>query len=39
MEEKRIYEQKVADRAALIRIQQKEREQREREERDKAIGG
>jgi len=33
MEEKRIYEQKVADRAALIRRQAKEREDRERKER------
>jgi hypothetical protein len=39
MEEKRIYEQKVADRAALIRKQQKERDAKEREARDKAIGG
>jgi hypothetical protein len=37
MEEKRIYEVKVAERAAVVRRQQKEREQREREERDKAI--
>jgi len=34
MEEKRIYEQKVAARNALIRQQQKEREARERKERD-----
>lgn len=33
MEEKRIYEQKVADRQALIRRQTKEREDRERKER------
>ncbi len=39
MEEKRIYEQKVATRNALIRQQQKEREKKEREERDKAVGG
>jgi hypothetical protein len=37
MEEKRIYEQKVAQRNAVIRQQQKEREKKEREERDKAI--
>jgi hypothetical protein len=37
MEEKRIYEQKVAQRNAIIRQQQKEREKKEREERDKAI--
>lgn len=34
MEEKRIYEQKVADRAALIRRQTKEREAKERKERE-----
>jgi hypothetical protein len=39
MEEKRIYEQKVATRNALIRQQQKERDAKEREARDKAIGG
>jgi len=39
MEEKRIYEEKVAKRNLLIRQQQKEREKKEREERDKAIGG
>jgi hypothetical protein len=39
MEEKRIYEQKVAQRNLLIRQQQKERDAKEREERDKAIGG
>jgi hypothetical protein len=37
MEEKRIYEQKVAQRNLLIRQQQKERDAKEREERDKAI--
>ena len=37
MEEKRIYEQKVAQRNLVIRQQQKEREKKEREERDKAI--
>ena len=39
MEEKRIYEQKVAQRNLLIRQQQKERDAKEREARDKAIGG
>jgi hypothetical protein len=39
MEEKRIYEEKVAKRLLVIRQQQKEREKKEREERDKAIGG
>jgi hypothetical protein len=39
MEEKRIYEEKVAKRNLLIRQQQKEREKKEREERDKAVGG
>jgi len=39
MEEKRIYEEKVAKRNLLIRQQQKERDAKEREERDKAIGG
>jgi hypothetical protein len=39
MEEKRIYEEKVAKRNLLIRQQQKERDTKEREERDKAIGG
>ena len=39
MEEKRIYEEKVAKRLLVIRQQQKEREAREREARDKAIGG
>ena len=37
MEEKRIYEQKVAHRNAVIRQQQKERDAKEREARDKAI--
>jgi len=36
-EEKRIYEQKVAQRNLLIRQQQKERDAKEREVRDKAI--
>ena len=39
MEEKRIYEEKVAKRNLLIRQQQKERDLKERTERDKAIGG
>ena len=39
MEEKRIYEEKVAKRNLLIRQQQKERDSKEREARDKAIGG
>jgi len=39
MEEKRIYEEKVAKRNLLIRQQQKERDTKEREARDKAIGG
>ena len=39
MEEKRIYEEKVAKRLLVIRQQQKEREKKEREERDKAVGG
>ena len=39
MEEKRIYEEKVAKRNLLIRQQQKERDIKERAERDKAIGG
>jgi hypothetical protein len=39
MEEKRIYEQKVVQRNAVIRQQQKDREKKEREERDKAIAG
>jgi hypothetical protein len=39
IEEKKAYEVKVAQRNALIRQQQKERDRKEREERDKAIGG
>jgi len=39
MEEQKIYEKKVADRNAIIRRQNKEREARERVERDKAIAG
>ena len=39
MEEKKAYEAKVAQRSAIIRQQQKERDRKEREERDKAIGG
>ena len=39
MEEKRIYEEKVAKRNLIIRQQQKERDAKEREDRDKAIGG
>jgi hypothetical protein len=39
MEEKRIYEEKVAKRLLIIRQQQKERDAKERAERDKAIGG
>jgi len=39
MEEKRIYEEKVAKRNLIIRQQQKERDTKEREARDKAIGG
>ena len=39
LEEKRIYEEKVAKRNLLIRQQQKERDAKEREARDKAIGG
>ena len=39
MEEKRIYEEKVAKRNLIIRQQQKERDAKEREARDKAIGG
>ena len=39
MEEKRIYEEKVAKRLLVIRQQQKEREKKEREERDHAVGG
>ena len=39
IEEKRIYEEKVAKRLLVIRQQQKERDAKEREARDKAIGG
>ena len=39
MEEKRIYEEKVAKRLLVIRQQQKERDVKEREARDKAVGG
>jgi hypothetical protein len=39
MEEKRIYEEKVAKRNLILRQQQKERDAKEREERDKAIAG
>jgi len=39
MEEKRIYEEKVAKRLLVIRQQQKERDAKEREARDKAVGG
>jgi hypothetical protein len=39
MEEKRIYEEKVAKRNLLIRQQQRERDAKEREERDKAVAG
>lgn len=39
MEEKRIYEEKVAKRNLVIRQQQRERDTKERAERDKAIGG
>ena len=39
MEEKRIYEEKVAKRNLIIRQQQKERDLKEREARDKAVGG
>ena len=38
-EEKRIYEEKVAARAAIIKRQQQERDIKERAERDKAVGG
>ena len=38
-EEKRIYEEKVAARAAIIKRQQQERDTKERAERDKAVGG
>ena len=39
LEEKKIYEEKVAKRNLLIRQQQKERDLKERAERDKAVGG
>jgi cell division protein FtsL len=39
MEEKRIYDEKVAKRNLIIRQQQRERDVKERAERDKAIGG
>jgi hypothetical protein len=39
MEEKRIYEQKVAARNLVLKQQAKEREKKEREERDKAVAG
>jgi hypothetical protein len=39
IEEQKIYERKVAERAAIIRRQAHERAKKEREERDKAIGG
>ena len=39
MEEKRIYEEKVAKRNLIIRQQQRERDKKERAERDKAVGG
>jgi hypothetical protein len=39
MEEKRIYDEKVAKRNLVIRQQQRERDVKERAERDKAIGG
>jgi len=39
MEEKRIYEEKVAKRNLLLRQQQKERDAKEREARDKAVAG
>ena len=39
LEEKRIYEEKVAARAAIIKRQQQERDIKERAERDKAVGG
>jgi hypothetical protein len=37
MEEKRIYDEKVAKRILILHQYQKEREKKEREERDKAI--
>jgi len=39
IEEKRIYEEKVAKRNLILRQQQKERDAKEREARDKAIAG
>ena len=39
LEEKRIYEEKVAKRNLILRQQQKERDIKERAERDKALGG
>jgi len=39
IEEQKIYERKVAQRNAIIRQQQKERDVKKREARDKAIGG
>jgi hypothetical protein len=39
MEEKRIYEEKVAKRNLIIRQQQRERDAKERADRDKAISG
>ena len=39
VEEKRIYDEKVAKRNLVIRQQQRERDVKERAERDKAIGG
>ena len=39
VEEKRIYEEKVAKRNLILRQQQKERDAKEREESDKAIAG
>lgn len=39
IEEKRIYDQKVAERAAVMRRQHYEREKKERQERDKAVAG
>jgi hypothetical protein len=39
VEEKRIYEEKVAKRLLILRQQQQERDKKERAERDKAVGG
>jgi hypothetical protein len=39
VEEKRIYEEKVAKRNLILRQQQQERDKKERAERDKAVGG